>query len=171
MIRHGTAVVELPSDREILITRRFDAPARLVFEVWTTPAYVRRWWSSAAAPLIVCDIDLRVGGSWRYVSRDEDGVELGWTGVYREIVADERIVSTEVFEGHPAAVALNTLVLRERRGVTTLTANVLHTTKEHRDGHVTSGMEPGMQLAMNRLEDLLASSPWPLHDTAKDPAP
>jgi uncharacterized protein YndB with AHSA1/START domain len=155
MNRFGSAVVELPSDREIVITRRFDASADLVFEIWTTPAYVRRWWSIDAAPLIVCDIDLQVGGRWRYVSRDGDGVELGWTGVYREIIAGERIVSTEVFEGYPDAEAVNTLTLTETAGVTTLLVNVLHRTKQNRDGHVLSGMEVGMQLAMNRLESLL----------------
>ena len=155
MNRFATAVVELPSDREIVITRLFDAPARLVFEVWTTPAYVRRWWSIEPAPLIVCDIGLRVGGRWRYVSRDGAGVELGWSGVYRDIVAGERIVASEVFEGYPDAEAVNTLTLSEQGGVTTLAVHVLHRSKENRDGHVRSGMEAGMQLAMNRLESLL----------------
>jgi uncharacterized protein YndB with AHSA1/START domain len=158
MNRHGTARVELPSDREIVITRSFDAPARLVFDVWTTPEHVRRWWSSETAPVVVCDIDLRVGGRWRYVTRDDQGVELGWTGRYREIVPGARIVATEVFEGYPDAEAVNTLVLHEERGVTTLTVTVLHATKENRDGHVASGMEPGMQEALNRLEDRLAGA-------------
>ena len=157
MNRHGTARVELPTDREIVITRQFDAPAGLVFDLWTTPEHVRRWWSSESAPVVVCDIDLRVGGRWRYVTRDDQGIELGWTGVYREIVPGERIVASEVFEGYPDAEALNTLVLHEDEGVTTLTVTVLHTTREHRDGHVASGMEPGMQQSMNRLEDLLVS--------------
>ena len=155
MHRFGTAIVELPSDREIVITRLFDAPADVVFEIWTTPAYVRRWWSVDGAPLIVCDIDLRVGGHWRYVTRDGDGVQLGWTGEYREILTGARIVSTEVFEGYPDAEALDTLTLAETGGVTTLTVNVLHQAKQNRDGHVLSGMEAGMQLAMNRIESLL----------------
>ena len=167
MKRFGTAVVELPSDREIVITRMFDAAAELVFEVWTTPAYVRRWWSIDAAPLIVCDIDLRVGGRWRYVSRDGDGVELGWTGVYHEIVTGKRIVSNEVFEGYPDAEAVDTLTLTEQGGITTLAVHVLHRTKQNRDGHVLSGMEAGMQLAMNRLE-LLLNPPDAESDTTKE---
>lgn len=168
MNRYGTATVTLPSDREFVITRMFDAPARLVFEAWTTPEHVRRWWSHETSPLVVCDIDLRVGGRWRYVTRDGDGAELGWNGVYREIVPSERIVSTEVFEGYPDAEALNTLTLTELEGVTTLTANILHRSKENRDGHVNSGMETGMQVAMNRLEDLVATEPGGRRQRAKE---
>ena len=168
MNRFGTAVVELPSDLEIVITRVFDAPAQLVFAVWTTPLYVRRWWTNADAPLIVCDIDLRVGGRWRYVSRDADGVQLGWTGVYRDIVAAQRIVSTEVFEGYPEAEALNTLTLSEDGGITTLAAHVLHKSRENRDGHVLSGMEAGMQLAMNRVESLLATTGSSAHNNQEN---
>jgi uncharacterized protein YndB with AHSA1/START domain len=155
--RHGSATVTLPSDREILITRSFDAPAELVFRAWTTPELVRRWWSSATAPVVVCSIDLRVDGSWRYVTREPDGTEFGWHGVYRAIDAPHRIVSTEVFEGYPAAEALNTAVLEEIDGVTTMRVTVLHSSREHRDGHLDSGMEGGLQLAMDRLEDVLGT--------------
>ncbi|WP_217923461.1 SRPBCC family protein [Miltoncostaea oceani] len=153
--RHGSAVVTLSGDREIVITRSFDAPAAAVFRAWTTPDLVRRWWGFPTSEWVVCDIDLRVGGTWRYVTR-EDGVEVGFHGEYREIDAPVRLVSTEVFEGFPDAEALDTLVLEERDGVTTLTITVLHQLPEHRDGHIASGMEHGMQVSFDRLEDAIA---------------
>jgi uncharacterized protein YndB with AHSA1/START domain len=153
--RHGSAVVTLPSDREILITRVFDAPAVLVFRAWTTPELVRRWWGYESSPLVVCDIDLRPGGAWRYVTREADGTERGWHGTHLEIEAPHRLVSTEVFEGYPDAEAQNTLTLTERDGTTVLTVTVLHRSKENRDGHVASGMEDGLQHSLNRVEDLL----------------
>ena len=116
--RHGSAVVTLPSDREILITRAFDAPAALVFKAWTTPELVRRWWGFESSPLVVCDIDLRPAGAWRYVTREADGTELGWHGTYLEIEVPRRLVSTEVFEGYPEGEAQNTLTLTERDGTT-----------------------------------------------------
>jgi uncharacterized protein YndB with AHSA1/START domain len=153
--RHGSADVSLPSDREILITRRFDAPAALVFKAWTTPELVKRWWGFDTSEWLVCEIDLREGGSWRYVTREEGGVEVGFHGEYRTIEAPRRIVSTEVFEGFPDAAALDTIVFDERDGVTTMSVTVLHTSQEHRDGHIASGMEGGMQISMNRLEDVV----------------
>jgi uncharacterized protein YndB with AHSA1/START domain len=158
MNRHRSATVELPSDREIVITRKFDAPSHLVFEAWTTPDYVRRWWGSDESPLVVCDIDLQVGGDWRYVSRIDDATELAWHGTYREIAPGDRLVSTEVFEGFPDAEAVDTLTLTEKAGVTTLSVNVLHSSKENRDGHINSGMEEGMQHVLDRLEDLVVRS-------------
>src|SRR5207302_2195769 len=107
-----------PSDREIVLTRVFDAPARLVFRAWKTPEYVRRWWGTDTSPLVVCELDLRVGGSWRYVMRGEDGIEHGWHGTYREIEPAHRLVSTEVYEGFPDAQAVDTLTLSEAEGVT-----------------------------------------------------
>ncbi len=159
--RHGSATVTLPSDREILITRRFDAPAALVFRAWTTPELVKRWWGFETSEWLVCDIDLRVGGRWRYVTRETgetDSFEVGFHGEFRLIEAPHRIVSTEVFEGFPGgddAGALNTVVFEERAGVTTMTITVLHTKPEHRDAHIASGMEGGMQISMNRLEDVV----------------
>jgi len=130
-----------------------DVPPRA--EVPGHPPTVRAAGGSPAVPLVVCDIDLQVGGSWRYVSRDGAGTELGWHGVYREIVPGERLVSTKVFEGFPDAEATNTLTLTEQDGVTTLAVTVLHRSEEFRDGHLSSGMEPGMQEVLDRLEDLL----------------
>jgi len=164
--RRGSAVITLPSDREILITRSFDAPAALVFRAWTTPAFVERWWGHESAPLIECTIDLRVGGSWRYVSRTADGTELGWHGTYREIDAPHRLVSTEVFEGYPDGEALDTLVLDEHDGITTLRITVLHATRENRDGHVNSGMEGGLQASLDRIESMMSSV---VQDPGADP--
>jgi uncharacterized protein YndB with AHSA1/START domain len=156
--RYGSATVSLPSDCEIVITRVFDAPAALVFDAWTTPRYVRRWWGSAEAPVVACDIDLRVGGSWRYVVRRDEGSEIAWHGTYQTISRPELLVSTEVFEGFPDAEAVNSMTLTENDGSTTLVVTALHSCREHRDGHIESGMEPGMQLALNRIDDLLAEA-------------
>lgn len=153
--RYGSATVTLPSDHEILITRQFDAPADLIFKAWTTPELVKRWWGFDTSEWLVCEIDLREGGSWRYVTREAGDLEVGFHGEYREIEAPNRLVSTEVYEGFPDAGALNTMVLDERDGVTTMTVTVVHTCQEHRDGHIASGMEGGMQISMNRLEDLV----------------
>jgi uncharacterized protein (TIGR03086 family) len=162
--RYGSATVTFPSDLEILITRVFDAPAALVFRAWTTPDLVRRWWGDETSPLVVCDIDLRVGGSWRYVTSDSHGTEMGWHGTYGRIDAPHNIVSTEVFEGYPDGGAMNTMVLNEHDGTTTMSVTVLHRSRENRDGHVESGMEHGLQKSLNRIEDLLdtiGSSPEP----------
>ena len=152
--RHGSAVITLPSDTEILITRVFDAPADLVFKAITTPELVKRWWGFETAEWLVCEIDLRVGGTWRYVTRDA-GVEVGFHGEYREVTAPHRLVSTEVFEGFPDAGSLNTITLDEVDGVTTMTTLVRHSSQEQRDGHLASGMEGGMHVSYDRLEDLV----------------
>lgn len=159
--RHGSATVTLPSDTEILITRAFEAPRALVWDALTTPRHLLRWWGPDWCPLVACEIDFRVGGAWRYVSRTADGDELGWHGVYRDIVPGERIVSTEVFEGFPDAESVNTMTLTEAGGVTTLQTLVRHASKEFRDGHVQSGMEGGMQITFDRLDDLLEVSGTP----------
>lgn len=154
--RHGSAVITLPSDTEILITRLFDAPAELVFKATTTPELVKRWWGFPTSEWLVCDIDLRVGGQWRYVVREGD-MEVGFHGEYREIERPHRMVTTEVFEGFPDpdGAALNIVTLEEADGVTTMKVLVRHSCQEHRDGHLASGMEGGMQVSYNRLEDLV----------------
>jgi uncharacterized protein YndB with AHSA1/START domain len=154
----GTAVVTLPKDDQILITREFDAPAELVYKAWTTPELVRRWWTAKRGEMTVCDIDLRVGGTWRYVMTTHEGdMEVGFHGEYRELVPNERIVSTEVYEGFPDAEALNTLTFTEADGRTTLEVLVHHQTQEHRDGHIESGMEDGLQDALDLLEEVAIS--------------
>jgi uncharacterized protein YndB with AHSA1/START domain len=152
-----TATVTLPTDEQILITREFDAPTDLVYKAWTTPELVRRWWSANRGEVTTCEIDLRVGGTWRYVMVADGGVEVAFHGEYREIVPNERIVSTEVFEGMPDAEALNTLTLAEADGRTTLTLLVQHESKEHRDAHINSGMEDGLQDALDLLEQVAVS--------------
>ena len=98
MASSGTAKVTLPADDQILITREFDAPRHLVYEAWTTPELVKRWWSGRRGQMTLAEIDLRPGGRWRYVMVANDGSEVAFHGEYREIVPDERIVSTEVYE-------------------------------------------------------------------------
>jgi uncharacterized protein YndB with AHSA1/START domain len=153
----GTAKVTLPTDEQILITREFAAPKHLVYKAWTTPDLVKRWWNAKRGEVTIAEIDLRVGGTWRYVMVTDDGFEVAFHGEYREIVPNERIVSTEVYEGMPDAEALNTLTLTEVDGRTTLTILVEHQTKEHRDAHIESGMEAGMQDAMDLLEQVAIS--------------
>jgi uncharacterized protein YndB with AHSA1/START domain len=151
-VSSGTANVTLPTDEQILITREFDAPKHLVYQAYTTPELVKRWWHANRGEMTVCEIDLRVGGAWRYVmATTEGGYEVAFHGEYREIVPNERIVSTEVYEGMPGAEALDTLTLTEVEGRTTLEILVQHQSKEHRDAHIDSGMEAGLQDAMDLL--------------------
>jgi uncharacterized protein YndB with AHSA1/START domain len=153
----GTANVTLPADTQILITREFDAPKHLVYKAWTTPELVRRWWHAKRGEMTTCEIDLRVGGAWRYVMVAEGGLEVGFHGEYREIVPNERLVSTEVYEGFPEGEALNTLTLTEADGRTTMSVLVEHSSKEHRDAHIESGMEAGLQDALDLLEQVAVS--------------
>jgi uncharacterized protein YndB with AHSA1/START domain len=154
----GKATVTLPADDQILITREFDAPAHLVYRACTEPELVRRWWSGQRGEMTVCEIDLRVGGKWRYAMRaDSSGDEVVFYGEYREIVPDERIVSTEVYEPFPDNGAVNTMTLVEHDGATTLTTLVQHQDPQTRDMHINSGMEGGMQESFDRLEQVAIS--------------
>ena len=160
MTTSGSATVTLPADEQILITREFAAPKHLVYKAWTTPELVRRWWTARRGEMTTCEIDLRVGGMWRYAMVADGGFEVAFHGEYREIVPNERLVSTEVYEGIPDAeenAALDTLTLAEVDGRTTLTVLVQHRTKEGRDAHIESGMEAGMQDAMDLLEQVAIS--------------
>jgi uncharacterized protein YndB with AHSA1/START domain len=152
-----TAKVTLPTDEQILITREFDAPKHLLFKAWTTPELVKRWWTAKRGEMTVAEIDLRVGGKWRYVMLADSGPEVAFHGEYREIVPNERIVSTEVFEGTPEAEAVDTLTFTEADGRTLLTLLVQHSSKEFRDAHVSSGMEDGLQDALDLLEQVAVS--------------
>jgi uncharacterized protein YndB with AHSA1/START domain len=156
-VSSGTARVTLPADEQILITREFDAPKHLVYKAFTTPELVKRWWHANRGEMTVAEIDLRVGGKWRYVMVADGDFEVGFHGEYREIVPNERIVSTEVYEGMPGAEAVNTMTLTEADGRTTLEILVQHASKEHRDAHIESGMEAGMQDAMDLLEEVAVS--------------
>ena len=153
----GTAVVTLPTDTEILITREFDAPKHLVYKAWTTPELIKRWWSGDRGKVTVAEVDLRVGGIWRYVMTASGGFEVAFHGQYREIVPNERIVSTEVYEGMPEAEAVNTNTFTEKDGRTILTILMQLASKEDRDVVINSGMEGGMQEAMDHLEQVAAS--------------
>jgi uncharacterized protein YndB with AHSA1/START domain len=153
----GTATVSLPTDEQILITREFDAPRHLVWKAWTTPELVRRWWHANRGEMTVAEIDLRVGGTWRYAMVTPDGFEVAFHGEYREIVPDERLVSTEVYEGFPDGEAVDTVTLTEENGRTTMTLLVQHSSKAHRDAHIESGMEAGLQDALDLLEQVAGS--------------
>ena len=151
----GKLTVTLPSDLEILMSRVFDAPRHLVFEAMTKPEFVRQWWACMdGMTMTVCEIDLRVGGKYRYVTRMPDGSEFGFNGVYKEIVPPERIVHTEIFEPFPDSPTLVTMTLEERGGKTHYQTHVVHQTKEARDMHVSSGMEVGAGLALDRIEEI-----------------
>jgi uncharacterized protein YndB with AHSA1/START domain len=155
--RHGSAVVTRPSDTELQIVRLFDAPAALLFKAWTTPELVKRWWGYETSEWIQCDIDLRVGGTWRFVIKD-DGFEVAFRGVYHEISWPHRLVNTELYEGMPGATdddaALVTTTFIEADGVTTMTQVSRFARKEHLDATIESGMESGMQVSLDRLEDV-----------------
>jgi uncharacterized protein YndB with AHSA1/START domain len=153
----GTATVMLPTDKQILITRRFDTPKALVYKAWTTPELVKRWWSGNRGETTIAEIDLRVGGAWRCVMVTDEGFEVAFHGEYREIVPNERIVATEVYEGMPEGEALNTVTFTETEGRTTLTILVQHESKEARDAHIASGMETGMQEGLDLLEQVAVS--------------
>ena len=153
----GTAVVTLPADTQILITREFNAPKHLVYRAWTTPELIKQWWSGERGKVTSVEVDLRVGGKWRYVMIANAGFEVAFNGEYREIVPNERIVSTEVFEAMPDDYAVDTLTLIEHDGRTTLSVLVQHNSKEARDGHIESGMEGGLQEALDKLEKVAIS--------------
>jgi uncharacterized protein YndB with AHSA1/START domain len=148
----------LPSDREILIERVFNAPRRLVFEALTKPEHVANWYGPRVMTLTSCQIDLRVGGAWRYVVRDPAGNDFAFSGEYKEIVPPEKLVCTENFEGIPPGHDyLVTVTLDEQDGQTKLRSHLQYRSPEDRDGHIQSGMEPGMRETYDRLAELLAT--------------
>ena len=156
--RHGSAVVTLPSDTDILITRHFDAPAATIFRAYTDPELVPRWWGFETSEWLVCEADVRVGGTWRYLTREEGGFEVGFHGTYLEVEEPTRLVSTEAFEGVPDPddnASVNTLMLEESDGVTTMTIHCRYPSQEVRDAVIESGMEGGMQVSLDRLEDVV----------------
>jgi uncharacterized protein YndB with AHSA1/START domain len=159
----GTAKVTLPTDEQILITREFDAPKPLVYKAYTTPELVKRWWPGKRGEMTSCEIDLRVGGMWRYVMVAKEGLEVAFHGEYREIVPNERIVTTEVYEGPEAEglseedAPLNIVTFSEADGRTTLSLLVQCTTRELRDMILGSGMEAGMQEGFDLLEEVAIS--------------
>ena len=157
------ATVTLPADDQILITREFDAPRELVFKAFTTPELVKRWWHAKRGEMTVAEIDLRVGGKWRYVMVTPDGMEVGFHGEYREVVPNERLVSTEFYEGVPEGVSeedattVNTATFVEVDGRTLVTILVQAPNKITRDAIIDSGMENGLQDALDLLEEVAIS--------------
>ena len=145
----------LPSERELVISRTFAAPRAVVFEATTKPEHVRKWWGPRAMEMVDCQIDFRVGGSYRYAVRTPDGMEVAFSGVYKEIEAPARIVHTEGYEAMPGHDYLSTVTYDEKNGHTTLTVHLLYQTAEDRDGHIASGMESGMRETWDRLAELV----------------
>ena len=159
-----SAVLTLPEDTQIRVEREFDAPKHLVFKAWTTPELVKRWYHAKRGTVTVAEIDLRVGGKWRSAMVTDDGFEVAFHGEYREIVPNERLVSTEVYEMpgvDPATTeenaTLNTLTFEETDGRTTVTMLIECPSKEVRDAIVESGMEDGLQDALDLLEEVAGS--------------
>ena len=156
MLNTGTLKVTTPSEREIEMTRVFDAPRHLVFDAMTKPELLKRWFGPHGWNLVVCEVDLRVGGAWRFILEGPDGQRMGMSGAYREIVPCERTVHTESFDDYPGDSVV-TVVLTEHEGKTTLTGTVLYESQEVRDIVVASGMEHGAAETYDRLADLLPS--------------
>ena len=153
----STFTLTLPSDREILLTRQFNAPRKLVFEVMSNPQHLAQWWGPRSMKFVVCEVDFRVGGNYRYVLRGPDGNDYGFRGEYQEILIPERVVSTFEFEGLPGHGSVETMTLIEREGLTTLNVRCLYQSSQDRDGHLHSGMESGARESHDRLEEFLAS--------------
>ena len=154
----GTLQVTTPTDREIVLTRVFDAPRHLVFEAFTKPELLKRWFGPHGWSLVVCDVDLRVGGGFRFVMRGPDGKDMGMRGVYREIQAPERSVHTESFDDYPGESQV-TAVFVEKNGKTTMTATIEYPSQEIRDIVITTGMEHGAAESYDKLAALLAEMP------------
>jgi uncharacterized protein YndB with AHSA1/START domain len=161
MMNSGNLKLTTHGDREVVMTRDFNAPRRLVFDAFTKPELVKQWLLGPSGwSMPVCEINLKVGGAYRYVWRqDSDGTEMGMGGVFREIAPPERVVCTEMFDKpwYPGE-AVGTLVLFEQHGITTVTQTVLYQSREARDGVLKSGMEKGVAMSYDRLAELLASS-------------
>ena len=158
----GTATVSLPTDEQILITRTFAAPPELVWKAWTTPDLVKRWWHANRGEVTLCEIDLRVGGSWRFVTVSPDGFEVAFHGEYREVLPNERLVATEIYEGawqpgEPEQGTVNTTTFAAADGGTALTILVEAPSKQLRDAIIDSGMEDGLQDALDLLEQVAVS--------------
>jgi uncharacterized protein YndB with AHSA1/START domain len=160
----GNLGVTTPTEREIVLTRVFDAPRALVFDAFSKPELLKRWFGPRGWSLVVCEVDLRVGGAFRFVLRGPDGREMGMRGVYRELAPPERSVHLESFDDYPGESTVTT-VLVEQGGKTTLTATILYPSREVRDAVIKSGMERGAAESYDRLAELLAAAETPLIGT------
>jgi uncharacterized protein YndB with AHSA1/START domain len=153
----GTVRITTPSDREVVVTRDFDAPRRLVFDALTRPDLLERWLEAPGRALVICEVDLRVGGAYRYVFRGPGKKDVGMRGVFREIVPPERIANTETWEDWDAGETFATTLLVERGGTTTFTSTMLFPSKEVRDSVLKAGLERGATENYARLAEFLAS--------------
>ena len=156
--RNSSALtLTMPSEREILMTRSFNAPRALVFEAMTKPEHVQKWWGLRGSTLSKCEIDLRVGGAWRFVERAADGNEHPFKGEWREIAPPDRLVFTQIYDVEPFSdkEVLVTVVLTKQDGETLMTETLSFKSKEDRDWMVQSGMEPGASESLDRLAELL----------------
>ena len=154
----STLQITTPTDREIVMTREFDAPRDLVFEAWTNPEHVRNWWGMRNATMLVCEGDVRPGGSWRYVTTGQDGEEVPFTGVYQEVAPPDRLVYTETYDVEPFNLgepAVNTVTFTEDQGRTLMTCSTQYPTKEVRDFVLSTGMEVGAAESYDRLAEHL----------------
>jgi uncharacterized protein YndB with AHSA1/START domain len=162
-VSSGSAKLTLPTDEQILVEREFNAPRHLVYRALTEPELVRRWWHAKRGEVTVCEIDLRVGGKWRYAMVTPDGFEVAFHGEYVEIVPDERIVTREIYEGVPEGVSeddastINTATLSDAGGRTKLTLLIQAANRTSRDAIIASGMELGLQDALDLLEETAGS--------------
>ncbi len=145
----------MPSDREVVATRTFAAPRALVFDAWTTPEHVRRWYGLRFLTMTTCEIDRRPGGRYRYVLRAPDGSEYAFSGVYREVVRPERLVHTWEFEAMPGTASVGTVTFAENAGRTTVTMHTRFQTPEHYAGWAATGGREGMAETLDRLDELL----------------
>jgi uncharacterized protein YndB with AHSA1/START domain len=152
-----SAKVTLPTDTQIHIAREFDAPKHLVWKAYTTPELVARWWAGSHGKVTSAEIDLRVGGFWRYVMTADEGFEVGFHGEFREISAPDRLVNTEIYEGAPEGLGVITTTFTEKGGRTTMSQLCEYGDRKVRDAVIDSGMEGGMQESLDELEKVAAS--------------
>jgi len=154
-----TELFAAPGEPLFVITRRFNAPARLVWEAWTRPDYMRRWYGNSCCTLELCEMDVRPGGAWRRVLRMTDGSTVGFHGVFREMEFPTRMVFTEIFDPVPDHPSVVTVTMTERDGQTYVRMEQLHDSVQSRDAHIGAGMEPGMRETLDRLDDFVSALP------------
>jgi len=155
-----TLQVTTPSDREVVLTRAFDAPRELVFEAWTNPEHVRHWWGLRESTMLLCEADVRPGGSWRYVTTAQDGAEVPFTGVYQDVAPPDRLVYTEMYDVEPfnsGDPAVNTVTFTPEEGGTLVTVTTVYPSKEVRDFVLSTGMEAGAAESYDRLAEHLTT--------------
>jgi uncharacterized protein YndB with AHSA1/START domain len=148
--------ISTPADREVMVTRTFDAPRTLVFDAYTQPELLKRWYEAPGRSLVVCEIDLRVGGAYRFLWRGEGRKDVGMRGVHREVVRPERLVRTQMWEDWGAGEIIETVVFTERAGQTTLISTGLYPSREVRDAVLKAGLESGTRETYGRLAIILA---------------